>query len=127
MSDMPTNTPNIEDPLGLRNMYAERSNVALPDPTPAPMDVHREKLEAVINTACAMALENERVNIERIHGLMRAVQQKRDAIAEQIDEYLLLIQAVTDQGAIIHDALEAMEHRVFNPVVIEPKPNGKQS
>jgi hypothetical protein len=133
MTDMPTTTTSpgiseiirkvtkdIEDGKPIREHAA--NEVALPDPSPSPVDVHREKLESIIDTACAVALDNGRLAIERQHALMRAVQAKRDTVKEVTEDYLRLIQSVTDHGAIIHDALVELESQFGAAVVLEPPP-----
>jgi hypothetical protein len=135
MSEMPTTstspgisdiirkvTKDIEDGKPIREQAA--TEVVLPDPSPSAVDVHREKLGSIIDTACAVALDNGRVTIERQHALMRAVQAKRDTVKEVTEDYLRLVQAVTDHTVIIGDALGELE-RQFSPTVVFDPPPGK--
>ena len=134
MSEMPNeqNSPPISEIL--RKVTADIEAGApiggevapLPDPSPTPMAVHHEKLESMINTACAVALESTRLAIEREHSVMRAIQQKRDHLHDMASDYLRSIEAVMNHGQVVQDAFTELEREFTSPTVIEP-PAGKPS
>ena len=91
------------------------------DPAPKAMDLHEEKLGAIVKAASALVLDAGRQMRDELDDVLELFSEENERLHDQIAAYVHKSEAIFQAFVIMRESLGSAKKQMASPAIIEPK------